>query len=163
MVRVSIELVMINIRLRGILATVLLTLISVSFAVSGEEWQTDYEMALKQAKTEHKKIFLNFTGSDWCVRCMSLKRRVFHQPKFMQFANQHLVLVEVDFPRNKPLQRITQMQNEQLRRKYHVKAFPTLVLLDCYGSKLGERIGYMEESVEEIVQWINMLISGGKN
>lgn len=146
------------IRVRRFFSISLLALIISSFTGLGEEWQIDYKHALKQAKEERKKILLNFTGSDWCTWCVRLKKEVFSQPEFVGFAKQHLVLVEVDFPRSKILQETIQKQNAQLCTIHHIKAFPTLILLDCNERKLGERTGYMEEGVGKVIQWMDDVI-----
>ena len=53
-----------------------------------------------------------------------------------------VVLFEADFPRKKQLSRSEQAQNENLREKYGVEGFPTLVLIDASGKELG-RFGYV--------------------
>jgi len=40
-------------------------------------WQTDFDLAKKQAKEENKPILMLFTGSDWCPPCKMLKKRFF--------------------------------------------------------------------------------------
>ena len=45
---------------------------SVPCAATGAVWTTNYHAAVAQAKREHKKILLNFTGSDWCVWCLPM-------------------------------------------------------------------------------------------
>ena len=42
-------------------------------------WITDYDQALATAKAQNKKVFLNFTGSDWCGWCIKLDKEVFSQ------------------------------------------------------------------------------------
>ena len=48
-------------------------------------------------------LLIEFTGSDWCPPCIMLGRQVFSQPEFKDYAAQHLVLLEVDFPRTMEL------------------------------------------------------------
>ena len=58
--------------------------------------------SMDKASAEHKVVLLDFTGSDWCGWCKRLKAEVFDQPEFAEFAQANLIMVEVDFPRNKP-------------------------------------------------------------
>src|SRR5215510_5062596 len=83
----------------------LLILICAGQAVRGEsvEWLTDARAAQNKAKAENKLVLLDFTGSDWCGWCIKLKREVFDQPEFAQFAGSRLVMVTVDFPKNQTL------------------------------------------------------------
>ncbi|MEZ6106617.1 MAG: thioredoxin family protein [Pirellulaceae bacterium] len=45
---------------------------------AGEElnWLTDLDEAKQVAQAEGKSIFVDFTGSDWCVWCIRLDREV---------------------------------------------------------------------------------------
>jgi hypothetical protein len=48
-----------------ILCTTLLSF----FFLSSNLWETDFEKAKEEAKSEHRYILLNFSGSDWCGPC----------------------------------------------------------------------------------------------
>lgn len=106
-------------------------------------WTTSYERGQQEAQANHKLILLDFTGSDWCGWCKLLDQEVFSQPQFKEYANKNLVLVEVDFPRRKKIPDETKSQNVQLARRYQVQGFPTIVVLNGEGQKVGE-LGYME-------------------
>jgi hypothetical protein len=73
---------------------------------------------------------------------MKLKREVFDQPEFAQFAQSRLVMVEVDFPEKRTLPQLQQHANRALKHTYHVSSYPTIVLLDPDGKHLG-RTGYV--------------------
>lgn len=108
-----------------------------------ESWQTDPEKAIAGAKGTKKLILMDFTGSDWCGWCVRLNKEVFSQPEFQQYAKDNLVLVELDFPRSKPQTADEKARNEALARKYKVKGFPTIVVLNAEGQQVGE-LGYMK-------------------
>ncbi|MDX2305927.1 MAG: thioredoxin family protein [Microscillaceae bacterium] len=95
------------------------------------EWVTDYAAALKKAKKENKALLLNFTGSDWCGWCVRLDREVFSQSAFVAYAQKNLVCVKLDFPQKKQLPAAEQEQNMTLMRKYGVRGFPTIYLLNA--------------------------------
>jgi len=107
------------------------------------DWYTDADQAQEAARRDNKFVLLDFTGSDWCVWCRRLKEEVFDQPEFARFAEQHLVLVEVDFPRHTALSQPQQDANNLLREKYHIRGYPTVILLGPDGREVGQT-GYME-------------------
>ena len=113
--------------------------------VTGDQlvWQTDYAAALKQAKTENRKVFLFFTGSDWCSWCKRLNQEILSTPDFARYAKEKLILVEVDFPKKRPQSATLQTQNAKLARTYHIEGYPTVVILDSSGKKIDE-LGYQE-------------------
>jgi protein disulfide-isomerase len=112
-------------------------------AIAATGWSDDYEKALAQAKKENKKVLLDFTGSDWCGWCIKLNKEVFSKPEFKKYAEKNLVLVEVDFPQAKRLPKKTVEQNEKLQKEHRIEGYPTIVVLDPEGKKLGQ-LGYVE-------------------
>lgn len=107
-------------------------------------WHTDMAKALEAAKAEKKAVLVDFTGSDWCGYCIKLDKEVFATSTFADFAAKNLVLVKADFPRKTKLAPELQKANEALRDKYAkpFQGFPTIVLVDAAGKKLGEEVGY---------------------
>ena len=102
------------------------------------EWQTDVPKAVTQAKTEKKLVMLDFTGSDWCIYCVKLNQEVFSKPEFVAYAKKNLVAVEVDFPRRKKLSDAQQQANDALAKKYEIPGYPTIIVLDGDGKKVGQ-------------------------
>ncbi|HEY3602997.1 MAG TPA: thioredoxin family protein [Chthoniobacterales bacterium] len=105
-------------------------------------WLTDFQKAQQDAKTSHKLLLINFTGSDWCPWCLRLHRDVFSKPEFESYARDHLVLVMADFPRAKPLSKEVRRQNQELAERFGVQGFPTIVVLNGEGKQVGE-LGYV--------------------
>jgi len=114
-------------------------------SVSGvrAEWLTDYEAGLAKAKDEKKPVLVNFTGSDWCGWCIKLKKEVFTQPAFVNYAKTNLVLVELDFPQKKKQSAQVEKANKILSAKYNIEGFPTLIVLDSQGKQTGQ-LGYVK-------------------
>ena len=67
---------------------------------------------------------------------------VYHSEKFADYAKKNLVLVRADFPRKVEQSAELKKANEALKSKYAVKGFPTTVILDSNGEKLGQKVGY---------------------
>lgn len=104
-------------------------------------WMTDLPKAQAKAKSENKLVIMDFTGSDWCPWCIKLHKEVFSQPEFVSYADKNLVAVEVDFPRNKELSAEQKQANDNLQQKYKIEGYPTVIVLDSNGKKVGE-LGY---------------------
>ena len=129
----------------------------ISFAAFAQEanWMTDYDKAVEQAKTQNKVILLDFTGSDWCGWCMKMKQETLDTPAFKSYARKNLVLVEVDFPHNKPQTDAVKKQNGQLGQKFKVNGYPCFVLLDKDGNELGRQGGYLKGGPSAFIAKLN--------
>lgn len=127
---------------------------------AAEGWQTDYKAALEQAAKENKMVLLDFTGSDWCGWCIKLVKDTFSKPEFQKFADKNLVLVELDFPNNKPQSAEVKAQNQQLSEKFNVEGYPTLVLLNSKGKEIARNVGYLAGGPDGFIKWVE---SAGKN
>lgn len=132
------------------LATLLaLALFSAAPIRAQSAWSTDYKKAQEEAKTSHKLVLLNFTGSDWCGWCTQLDRAILNQQQFKDYANKNLVLVVVDFPRRngavyKGQSLELKKQNMELAEKFNVEGFPTLVVLSPEGKTVWRYDGYYD-------------------
>jgi thioredoxin-related protein len=108
------------------------------------DWIPTYKEALRKAKKEKKPVLIYFTGSDWCGPCKILDNDLFHTEKFKSLSDKDLVLLEVDIPRRRDLVAPKKMkENLYLQKKYRVKAFPTLMMVNHRGRKLAEKKGYV--------------------
>lgn len=121
------------------------------------KWETDLEVAKKRAKDEHKEILADFTGSDWCGWCIKLKKEVFDQPEFQEYAKKHLIMLEVDFPQQKKLPAKEQEQNEKLSQEFKVEGYPTILLLKANGKEVA-RTGYQEGGPAKYVEHLKGLM-----
>ena len=121
------------------------------------DWLDDYKKAQEEAKTGHKILLLNFTGSDWCGWCIKFDREVLSKPQFKEFAHNNLVLVELDFPRAKAQSPELRKQNRQLAMQYEVVGFPTIIALDSDGQKLWQYDGYFPGGPEAFIAELEKL------
>ena len=111
-------------------------------SASAASWLTDIKAAQDQARSQNKLILVNFTGSDWCPWCIRLKNEVFSKLEFASFADENLVLLEVDFPRQKPMSPEVKKANGKLADHYKVGGYPSVHVLDADGQSLGQT-GYL--------------------
>ena len=110
-------------------------------AAAEPKWHTDYEKALAEAKKQDKVVLADFTGSDWCGWCIKLKKEVFDTPEFKTWADENVVLLELDFPNSKPQPAELKKQNKELQKKFSIRGYPTIVFISAEGKELG-RTGY---------------------
>ena len=127
-------------KLKAILATLLTAFLLVGTAAA-ENWHTDWDKAQAESKKTGKPVLIDFTGSDWCGWCIKLKEEVFDTAAFKSWAKENVVLLEIDFPRNKDQSDAVKEKNTALARKYQVQGFPTILFTDAKGEELG-RYGY---------------------
>ncbi|MFS4484146.1 thioredoxin family protein [Hyunsoonleella sp. 2307UL5-6] len=90
-------------------------------------WHTDMAKASQISIEENKPLLMFFTGSDWCGWCKRLQREVFLTDEFKNWAKDNVVLVELDFPRRKQLDKKTQIQNYQLQNLFKVRGYPSVI------------------------------------
>ncbi len=124
-------------------------------------WLHTLEEAKEQAGKEGKNILMYFSGSDWCKPCILLKQEILETEEFQAYANEHLVMLQVDFPRKKK-NRLSAEQmkaNEALAEKYNLQgAFPLVVLLTPDEKVLGNN-GYQRISASEYVDQIRSILN----
>lgn len=122
-------------------------------------WLTDFKQAQAKARETNRLLLIDFTGSDWCGWCIKLNREVFSKPEFKEYADKNLVLLEVDFPRRKEISAEQMQQNEELARKFEVMGFPTILVFDSSGKKVGE-LGYMPGGPSAFIAELDRLRRG---
>lgn len=125
-------------------------------AQTESNWLTKLDQAQARARSEQKILLIDFTGSDWCPPCLMLHRQVFSQAEFLDYAAKHLVLLEVDFPRTKEQSPEQKEANEKLAEHFGIVGFPTIILLDGSGKKIGE-LGYMRGGPSAFIREIEKL------
>ena len=83
-------------------------------------WYTSLTEASTVSLKTGKPIFAFFTGSDWCGWCMKLQAAVFSKDVFIVWAEKHVVLLELDFPKRKQLSPELTKQNNDLQQAFKV-------------------------------------------
>ncbi len=102
-------------------------------AVPGE-WTMDFESARKVAIDKGLPIFINFTGSDWCVWCKHMEKEVFSTKEWRDYAKTSLMLVWIDFPKDEALvPEKYRLRNQQLAATFEIEGYPAYIILDDNG------------------------------
>ena len=83
---------------------------------------------------------------------------MFSKKEFQEYAKDHLVLVEVDFPRKKEQSAELKAQNKKLDKQFKIEGYPTLFLLDAEGKKLSGDVGYRKGGPAAYVEHLKELL-----
>lgn len=94
------------------------------------DWFIYVEDAKAESDKTGKPILANFTGSDWCGWCIRLRNEVFNTSEFKNWAEENVVLLELDFPRKTQLPEDLKAQNSSLQQAFQVRGYPTLWAFD---------------------------------
>lgn len=126
---------MINIpllRLRSLQIFLLMGLFTVTgfaqgeYSAHNEGWMVNVEEAYAESEKTGKPIMANFTGSDWCGWCKRLTANVFSKQEFKEWADDNVVLLELDFPRRTNIPDEIKAQNYGLQKAFKVTGYPTV-------------------------------------
>ncbi|MBS1585711.1 MAG: thioredoxin family protein [Bacteroidetes bacterium] len=125
-----------------------LALVTVTFALQhaaaqeqkdGLTWYTDVKQVYDVSTKTKKPVFAFFTGSDWCGWCHRLQANVFSKQGFKDWAKKNVILLELDFPRNKKLPDALVKQNDDLQRFFNVQGFPTIWMFNMTKDKKTDK------------------------
>lgn len=92
-------------------------------------WYTNMMEARQISEQTGKPIFAFFTGSDWCIWCKRMQANIFAKDDFVKWAKENVVLVELDFPRQKQLPEELVQQNMGLKNALKPAGYPTVYLI----------------------------------
>lgn len=121
------------------------------------DWMTDFEAAAAAARQSGKPLLMDFTGSDWCGWCIKLDNEVFSHSEFVEYAEEELVLLKLDFPRHTKISDELKLQNEKLAERFGIRGFPTLLLMSPEGELIA-RTGYQPGGAEAYVEHLKELL-----
>jgi protein disulfide-isomerase len=120
-------------------------------------WYTNYAQAVQEAQKARKPILLFFTGSDWCGWCKKMHQEIFASPDFISQVGNGFVFVDVDFPMNTKLPAELAQQNTQLKQKYGVTGYPTVIILDSNENFIAET-GYRPGGGKAYADYLRQLL-----
>ena len=105
-------------------------------------WTMDFDAAVKEAAAKNLPLMLNFTGSDWCGWCKLMDEKVFAQEEWRKFAAENVMLVTLDFPRDKSIVPEKYVErNNTLKEQFGVRGYPTYIVLDSDGETRIGKLG----------------------
>jgi len=138
------------------------------YKAKNDGWLVLIDEAYAESQKTGKPILANFTGSDWCGWCKRLDKSVFHHKEFQDWADDNVVLLELDFPRRFKVPQFIQEQNANLQRAFQVRGFPTLWLFELERDNAGQfnvnalgKTGYTK-TVAEFTGNMEQMIAKGK-
>lgn len=117
-----------------LLSAMLIMLSSFSFGQGSEgiKFETgSLKATLAKAKAENKLVFVDVYAT-WCGPCKRMASEVFTQKKVGDYFNQTFINAKIDAEKGEGI---------EVAKKYGVKAYPTFLLLNGDGVKVGEMIG----------------------
>ena len=117
-------------KLSNFISVALLLLTAIGY-VTAQTPVYNIDEAKTQVEGQDKTLLMVFSGSDWCKPCIKLKKEVLQSSDFKSYWDQHLVLLELDFPYKKKnrLNKDQTKHNEVLADKYNTEGVFPLVLL----------------------------------
>ena len=119
-------------------------------APSAGDWSNDLEEAQKIAAKEKKDLYLVFLSTDSSGACQQLEKRILSSDKFNSLAEEKFVLVKIDLPMKKRLQKENHEGLLQLANKFGVGgAFPVALYLDSRGRPYHREAGVMPGGPQE--------------
>ena len=121
------------------------------------QWIDNFEAGQMISEKTGRHMLINFTGSDWCIWCKRLKEEIYEHTDFKEYAGKKLVLVEIDFPRRKPLPEKTALANNELAKKFDIRGYPSVIILGPDGQLAG-RTGYVRGGVVEFLTGIKQIM-----
>lgn len=132
-------------------------------AQTGDEeeniWMTDYDAALEKAAEEDKYVLVSISGLEWCGWCIALENEVFSKKEFIDYADENLIPVLLDFKRNgEPTSEEFAERHQELLAQFNIRGFPTVLILDPQGNII-ERDGYQRGGAPNYVEFIKTVIA----
>lgn len=112
-------------------------------------WRTDYKQAIAEAAETNRLVLLFFTGSDWCLWCRKLDNELFSQDAFQSGIGKHAVTVALDFPQRRKLPPSQARQNQILKQRWQVEAFPTVIVIDPTAARELWRHSYIDTTPQD--------------
>ena len=111
----------------------------------------DYETAKAEAKKHNKDLLIILTGSEWCKPCVKMKKSVFENQEFIDYANNRFEIFEVNMPRNWDMNSKVYQDYAFFKDKYQTNALPSLIILGSNEEQkaiISEKLTSFEKTME---------------
>lgn len=137
-----------------------------TYTAENPGWLVNLDEAYAKSKATGKPIMANFTGSDWCGWCKKLTSSVFVHDAFKEWAEQNVILLEIDAPRRKYIPDNIKSQNAGLQQAFQVQGYPTVWVFNMdkdpktsqYTIEALGKTGYTA-TVEEFTSSVDQMIN----
>lgn len=104
---------------------------------AADRWQTDFEVAAREAVRRNVNIMALFTGPEGSEASRRFVEEVALHPEFLRFFSADHVFLRIDFPGRASASTRLEAQHEQLRARHRVISFPTVLILTRSGERLA--------------------------
>ena len=118
-------------------------------------WFGYYDTAKIEAKANNKDIMIVLTGSEWCKPCVKMKKNVFENQEFIDYATERFVIFEVNLDRHWDMDSKVYKDYSYFKDKYQSNALPTLIILGSDETKkavISEKLTSFEKTMEHLKQ-----------
>lgn len=105
-----------------------------------------FDAAREKAATEHKIVFIDFYTT-WCGPCKELDATTWQAPAVVALLSEKAISLKID----------AEMERD-LAERYHVDAYPTLLLLKPDGTEIDRIVGYREPA--KFMEEFNAALAG---
>ncbi len=113
----------------------------------GENWQTEWKTALKEAAAGNRPVLIDFY-TDWCPPCKKLTKTTFADPKMNgYFQKEKYMLVKINPEKDR-----------EAESKFKVYSYPTLVLFNGKGEEIDRILGY--RTTDQLIEALDNLKKG---
>ncbi len=125
----------------------LLSCAVVGFAKGEEPFKsTSFESACKEAKRAKKLVLIDFYTT-WCGPCKLLDKNTWSNAKVKTWLKTHTVCLKVDAEKS-----------VAFASKYHIDAYPTILLLSATGKEKDRIVGYV--SPQDFLSTVKQFLAG---
>lgn len=106
-----------------------------------------FEEALKKAKKEKKLIFVD-AYAVWCGPCKWMDANTFREKEVGDAFNSEFINLKIDMEKG---------EGPELARKYNVRAYPTLLLIDGDGKVVKRIVGMQKKDqlLNQVEEYVN--------
>ncbi|MDX1653069.1 MAG: thioredoxin domain-containing protein [Brumimicrobium sp.] len=106
-----------------------------------------FQQALDRAKKEKKLIFLD-AYAEWCGPCKWMNANVFTDQEVGSLFNENFINLKMDMEKG---------EGPEIARKYQVRAYPTMFLIDSEGKIVKRILGAKQKKdlISEIKPFLN--------
>lgn len=128
-------------------------LLAWTLPLQAQQWIRSYRNARKMAIRQNKKLFIFFSGSDWCMESRQLAGTLFRSSSFRELVREKYILYNADFPRYKVLGQEAEEYNRRLANRYRITQYPAIVLAEPrHGGLLVKHTSIRETGAKKLFE-----------